>query len=118
MADRRVRRVLDASEQRGREEPWDPERLLRRMGRTAMAEDPEDESSASGPTLSLWDVRQLSLRQRAAVLLVYWGDCSIKDAASAMGTTPKVIQDLLRRAREELREAAADAAAVSARRRL
>lgn len=53
-------------------------------------------------------------RQRAAIVLTYWEECSNQDAAQALGMNVKAFESLLLRARKALREALASQGLVSA----
>jgi RNA polymerase sigma factor (sigma-70 family) len=46
---------------------------------------------------------QLPVRQRAAITLRYFDDLSESQVASALGCSPKAVNDLVRRARDQLR---------------
>lgn len=118
MASRAVRLVLQQAEPRSREELIAPDRLRSELDRRVAGEREEDrEGSSPGPALDLWDVRQLPLQQRAVVLLVFWGDCSIKDVGSVLKSTTPGVKGLLKRAKAELRRRATGAAAISDTRR-
>ena len=85
---RSARRPSVSSDPEAREAPFDPHALARMQDQVA-AFDPEapEPTGRLGPSLTLQDIRSLPPRQRAAVLLVFWGDLSLKDTASLLSTT-------------------------------
>jgi DNA-directed RNA polymerase specialized sigma24 family protein len=96
-----------------RERPFDPRLLLSLQDRLA-AFDPEapEPTGRVGPGLTLVDVRALPARQRAAVLLIFWGALTMPEVARLLHTTAKAVRRLVERAKTSLRDAATAAGDV------
>lgn len=54
-------------------------------------------------------IGQLSERQRQALVLVHFADCSTAEAAAAMGVSPSTVRNLIHQARARVKTAIAEA---------
>lgn len=80
--------------------------LPERVDETPLADEQFDEARIRSLTQAA--LQALPDRQRAAIVLTYWQECSNQEAALALDMNVKAFESLLLRARAALREALAD----------
>ena len=91
--------------------PVTGEDLPERADDTPLADEQFDEAQIRARTQSA--LQALPDRQRAAIVLTYWEECSNQHAADALGMNIKAFESLLLRARKALREALVECGLVS-----
>jgi RNA polymerase sigma factor (sigma-70 family) len=80
--------------------------LPERADQTPLADEQFDETRIQALTQAA--MQSLPDRQRAAIVLTYWQECSNQQAAQALEMNVKAFESLLLRARKALREALAE----------
>ena len=83
--------------------PVTSEDLPERVDETPLADEQVDEAQIRSLTQAA--LQALPDRQRAAIVLTYWQECSNQEAALALEMNIKAFESLLLRARKALREA-------------
>lgn len=91
--------------------PVTGEELPERIDETPLADAQLDEARIRSLTQAA--LQTLPDRQRAAIVLTYWQECSNQEAAQALDMNIKAFESLLLRARKALREALEDYGLVS-----
>jgi RNA polymerase sigma-70 factor (ECF subfamily) len=83
--------------------PLTGQELPERADDTPLADARLDEAQVKARTLAA--LQDLPERQRAAIVLTYWQECSNQEAAESLAMNVKAFESLLLRARKALREA-------------